>query len=105
MPAGPTAPDLLAALAAAVVEADAGDPRSVREVGQALERARKADALSGALAAEADALARALRREAEVLGALTRLAALLGDDASGGRAAAPSAAQGATAAQRDAETV
>ncbi len=104
MPAGPTASDLLAALAAAVVEADAGDPRSLREVGEALDRARKAGALPGPLAAEADGLARAMRRKGEMAGALSRISALLADE--GPRApSAPAAATPAAGAQRDAETI
>ena len=104
MPAGPTASDLLAALAAAVVEADAGDPRSLREVGEALDRARKAGALPGPLAAEADGLARAMRRKGEMAGALSRIGALLADE--GPRApSAPAAATPAAGAQRDAETI
>jgi two-component system chemotaxis sensor kinase CheA len=99
--AGPKAPELLAALAAAAVEADAGDPASLRELGKALEAAHGAGAVSGVLAAEADALAKALQGKTGAAEALARVNALLGDEA----AQPPAAAPGATSAQRDPETV
>jgi two-component system, chemotaxis family, sensor kinase CheA len=103
MAAGPTAADLLAALAAAVVEADAGDPASVQEVAQALDRAVRAGALAGPVAAEAAALAKGLEEAADPAQALARLAALMGDE---GRGEGPrEAATVAVSAQRDSETI
>jgi two-component system chemotaxis sensor kinase CheA len=104
MGAGPTAQEILATLAAAVVEAAADDARSVREVGQALERARNAGALSGALQAQAEELLRSLKRKGGAAEALSRLAALLGDEPPK-RSAAAAPALAAAAAQRDAETI
>jgi two-component system, chemotaxis family, sensor kinase CheA len=101
MAAGPTAADLLAALAAAVVEASADDPSSIAEVAAALARASKGGALSGPLADEAAALARALEGKVGVAEALDRMAALLADEGQKATTAAPVAAS----AQRDAETV
>jgi two-component system chemotaxis sensor kinase CheA len=105
MAAGPTAADLLAALAAAVVEAVADDPASVADVAGALERARKGGALAGPLAAEAAALAKALEAPAGAEAALSRLGALLGDEVAKGQAPAAAAVPVAASAQRDAETI
>ncbi len=52
----PTAVELLDALAAAVVAADADDASTLREVGRALDAARAGGALTGALATEAEQL-------------------------------------------------
>jgi two-component system chemotaxis sensor kinase CheA len=103
MAVGPTAADLLAALAAAVVEADPGDPAAVHEVAQALLRAGEAGALSSGLAAEAGAIATALEESVDPAPSLSRLSALLADE---GRAK-PSEAPAPTAmsAQRDSETI
>ncbi|HET6412262.1 MAG TPA: chemotaxis protein CheA [Anaeromyxobacter sp.] len=100
MAAGPTAPDLLAALAAAVVEADGNDPGAAEEVAQALRRAQKGGTLSGRLLSEAEALTESLLGRERAAQALSRLAALLADEERA-RQAAPSPA----AAQRDPETV
>jgi two-component system chemotaxis sensor kinase CheA len=89
------------ALAAAVVEADADDPRSVQEVKAALEAARRAGALPTALAEELAELQAELDRDPGE--ALRRLAELLGDG-QGAPAATPPLA-GAASADRDAETI
>ncbi|HET6439953.1 MAG TPA: chemotaxis protein CheA [Anaeromyxobacter sp.] len=103
MAAGPTAPDLLAAFTAAVVEADALDPASLRELGRALERARQAGALSGALAQEAEGLARALQANSGAAEALARVGELVADE--GQRPPGTPAAPAAAAAHRDPETI
>jgi two-component system chemotaxis sensor kinase CheA len=102
MAAGSKAPELLDALAAAAVQAEASDPASLRELGKALEKARKAGALSDVLADEAEALARALQSKAGGAEALARVSALL-EGAEATPAAAPALA--AAAAKRDPETV
>lgn len=98
----PTESELLASLAAAVVEAEPGDPEAARDVARALAEARQGGALAGPLAAEAAALLEALAGKGAAE-ALQRLGALLADE--GARAPAAAALPTAASAQRDAETV
>jgi two-component system chemotaxis sensor kinase CheA len=101
MAARPTAAELIAALAAAVVEADPADPGAVREVERALAEAREGGALPGALAAEAGAIQTKLSGGGAPE-ALRRLGALLSEEAAPPPASAPPTA---ASARRDAETV
>jgi two-component system chemotaxis sensor kinase CheA len=110
MASRPTAAELLAALAAAVVEADAGDPSSTKEVARLLLLARDGGALSGPLQTEAPAVAKTLQGKGkDVPEALERLSALVGELGGDEAPAAPPAlaaeASGAVSARRDAETV
>ena len=93
--------ELMEALAAAVVEADPEDRRSIEEARSALAAAHAARALPSALADEYEELAGEL--SSEPAEALRRIAQLLGDGQGAKPAAAPQT--GAAIAKRDAETV
>jgi two-component system chemotaxis sensor kinase CheA len=92
--------DLLAALAAAVVEADPKDARSLASVRTALDAARRAQALSRALAEAADGLLARLQPRGDAAAALAELGRLLDE---GARPAKPAPAGGRV--ERDTETV
>jgi len=97
----PRAEELIAALAAAVVEADAGDPRSLAAVRDALEAARRRSALPAALESAAETLLAGLAEgagEGRAGAALADLGRLLDGD----RRPAPAAGG---RVERDAETV
>jgi two-component system, chemotaxis family, sensor kinase CheA len=95
-----TPADTLEALAAAVVEADAEDARSLEDAARALEAARLAGALPPALATEANELG--VELAGDLAGeALARIATLLAE-AQAPKAVAPA---GAASASRDAETI
>jgi two-component system chemotaxis sensor kinase CheA len=103
-----TPSDLLDALAAAVVEADADDARSLEELIKALVAAKMGNALSGPLKEEAAEIASELRTTDLAAEALKRLGQLVADGQGGSqkKPAAPAAAlTGAASARRDAETV
>jgi len=94
--------ELLEALAAAVVEADADERRSVEEVRAALVAAQDGEALTPALADEVVELVTGL--STDPADALKRLNQLLGEN--GGQPKPQDAPQtGAASAKRDAETV
>jgi two-component system chemotaxis sensor kinase CheA len=93
--------ELLEALAAAVVEADAEDRRSLEEARSALAAAHAGQALPSALADEYGELTAEL--SSDPAEALRRIAALLGDGQGAKPAAAPQT--GAAIAKRDAETI
>src|SRR5512145_2917262 len=78
--ANPRAEELIASLAAAVVEADAGDARSLAAVREALGAARSAGVLPAALATAAEALLTRLGKKKEAAGALADLGRLLDGD-------------------------
>ncbi len=102
-----TPADLLDALAAAVVEADADDARSLGELIKALEAARAGGALTGSLKEEAAELASELGATDLAAEALRRLGQLLNEgQAAARKPATPAPAlSGAASARRDAETV
>jgi two-component system, chemotaxis family, sensor kinase CheA len=92
--------DTLETLAAAVVEADAEDARSLEDAARALEAARAAGKLPPALAAEAGELV--VELAGDLAGeALARIATLLAE----AEAPKPAAPAGAASASRDAETI
>jgi two-component system chemotaxis sensor kinase CheA len=98
--AAPTPAQLVEALAAAVVEADAEDARSLEDAARALEAARAAGALPPALAAEAAELA--VELAGDLAGeALARIGALLAE----AQASSSAAPAGAASAARDQETI
>jgi two-component system chemotaxis sensor kinase CheA len=96
--ADPRGDELVARLAGAVVEADPADARSLVEVRDALEAARRAGALPAPLAAAAESLAARLGAPGEAAAALAELGALLDGDR---RPAPPTTGR----LERDAETV
>ncbi|MGC3998685.1 MAG: chemotaxis protein CheA [Anaeromyxobacter sp.] len=98
-----TTADLLAALGAAVVEADPSDPVAVGEVARALADAAAAGALPAPLAAEAERLRGELGVDAAE--PLRRIAALLADDGAAPRAEPETVVSTAASARRDAETI
>src|SRR5512140_1600344 len=98
--AGKTPAEILEALAAAVVEADADDARSLEEAARALESARLAGALPAALAAEASELG--VELAGDLAGDALRRIGMLLAEAQSPKTAAPA---GAAAANRDAETI
>jgi two-component system, chemotaxis family, sensor kinase CheA len=102
-----TTAELMDALAAAVVEADADEATTLAEVLKALEAARAGNALIGPLAAEAAELASELQAPDLSAEALKRLSQLLGEaQVAAARPSAPRAdLSGAASARRDAETV
>src|SRR5512137_2306859 len=93
------AEELLATLAAAVVEADARDAKSLAAVRAALEAARRAHALPKALEAEAERLLSRIQPRGDAAAALSELGRLLDGDR--GPARAPAAGRG----ERDTEAV
>jgi two-component system chemotaxis sensor kinase CheA len=95
---GSKAEELLEALAAAVVEADAADEGSLAAVREALKAARAGGALPSALAAVAESLLALLATPGKAAGALADLGRLLDGDRGVARPAAGRV-------ERDAETV
>jgi two-component system, chemotaxis family, sensor kinase CheA len=101
-----TPADLLEALTAAVVEADADEAATLEEVLKALAAARRGGALTGRLEQEASELASELQTPDLSAEALTRLSQLLGElQAAAVRKAPRADLSGAATARRDAETV
>jgi two-component system chemotaxis sensor kinase CheA len=94
----PRAEEVIAALAAAVVEAEVGDPRSLAAVRAALEAARQGSTLPAPLAAAADAILAGLAGPGTAGAALAELGRLLDGDRR------PTPSPGGRV-ERDAETV
>jgi len=99
----PSPAELLEALAAAVVEADADDRHSVEEVHAAFAAALAGQALPRALADEAKELLAELSTDAAE--ALKRIAELLGDAPAAARPVPEVPLTGAASAHRDGETI
>jgi two-component system chemotaxis sensor kinase CheA len=100
-----TPAELMEALATAVVEADADDAASLRDLVRALQAAQAGQALAGPLQEEAAELASDLGATDLAGEALRRLGQLLGDGRGGEGGAAPEALSGAASSRRDGETV
>ncbi len=94
----PRADEAMAALAAAVVEADAGDVRSLTAVREALEAARLVESMPAGLAAAADGLLARLASADAAAAALVELGHLLDGEP---RSAPPTTGR----VDRDAETI